>query len=371
MWGVNAGLEARRLTASAPRSIDLQNAVRGPSERVGSLDSRPETLAPRSPRASDSAPFRAIAGARTVGRAPAHGSQPAPAPGWGCRRAGLRRGSLVRLPCVPARSRFAFAVLAPASAACRAESNGAETVDPGAFFQAVLHADRIVVLEQRRSDEPESPFRYDPVFETDRREDIESLAAAIRVRTPDAAFRCLCIATQKIELVSQGGEAATIWLNGVRSLSFSTWNSNASLVDPELLLDWFDAHGVTEPRIAWDEDRADAARWREQRARWVAAMPSSLRDLEPKLDEWEIHPAVSDLRDAPIASARCSRGSATAKPGARIRSVRAGPGAPPARSADRGAGRGAASRAALRASHAGRGAILQRLEIPRSTGCGR
>ena len=142
-------------------------------------------------------------------------------------------------------------------------------VEPEQLRNAILKADRIVVLQSPRQGSRE-------LFSSTTRADIESFAAAIKVVKPKTRFHCMCDGTPAIQLFNGEELVVSITSHHGRSVRCSLWQSDAVLEDTETWLNWFDDRGIRGPRVEFEELEALAAKHGRQRANWLAAKPKGL-----------------------------------------------------------------------------------------------
>lgn len=134
---------------------------------------------------------------------------------------------------------------------------------------AVVAQDFVVAPDRRSSEQVERVL-----FDSSAAADVAALRRALRA-TPEAGI-CACMATTEIRLYRGNDLLATAYYLGER-VKGGLWDGDATLVDHEALLDWFDARGMTDPRRVELESRERARADAALEARFLAAMPEALR----------------------------------------------------------------------------------------------
>jgi hypothetical protein len=149
-------------------------------------------------------------------------------------------------------------------------------VNPAELAALIDRADKVVV-DASPGPEPER------LYSSSDRKDLSELKTAISIEPPEGTFHCLCIPFMGIQLLWKKEKLGTILVypNGI-TIGFTYWSSDARILDKEKWLHWFDARNMEGPRKAVEEDEELDKQTRANEARWVAAMPASLRPVWSK-----------------------------------------------------------------------------------------
>ena len=147
------------------------------------------------------------------------------------------------------------------------------------------------------------------VAKTDDAEDLRALRGALRIHDGGIGH-CMCLGTLELNFWAHGAELGTVTLHHGVSLRWPPFFENAELADPESLLDWLSAHGVTSEREDYEEARREEAEYAAAKVRWRAAMPAVLEPhrssmLEPFRPEWpEVAKTLARAYPDPVERAR-------------------------------------------------------------------
>ncbi len=147
--------------------------------------------------------------------------------------------------------------------------------DPKALARLIDRADKLVVLGDLE--------KSNVVFESTDRKDLDALKAAVSVRVPINAPHCACYGRERIVLYAKGVELGWVSNQHCKNIRFSAWPSDAELLDPEAFITWFDLRKISGPRTYFENEKAREKEERESQAKWVAAMPTSLRTYWPQM----------------------------------------------------------------------------------------
>jgi hypothetical protein len=172
-----------------------------------------------------------------------------------------------------------------------ADKKDERPVEPAKLAALIKQADKIVVLD--------SPLKDAKVlFSSTTAKDIAEFNDALTVEPPKEWFHCMCFGTPAVRLYRGDTELALVSNHHGRSVRCSLWTSDALLKDPEKWLRWFDARKMPEPRKEADDMAARAKEGEISYARWLAAMPKSVRPLWEQANGDEISPNVKPLGTA-------------------------------------------------------------------------
>lgn len=167
----------------------------------------------------------------------------------------------------------ALAVTAAAVTAWRA-GRGRGEVEPSQLAGLIDRADRLVVRQ--------APYDSAPVlFESADRRDLDALKAALRVKRPDQYEHCRCDGTPAVYLYAGGEEVGRLTNHHAKRIRCSLWDSDATLLDADAWLAWFDARNIPSPRKEYEDGLRREKKWEADEARWLAAMPAAVRPLWP------------------------------------------------------------------------------------------
>jgi hypothetical protein len=164
-------------------------------------------------------------------------------------------------------------------------------VEPAKLATLIKQADKIVV-----SDGPMKDAKV--LFSSTAPKDIAEFNEALTVAPPKEWFHCMCLGTPAVRLYRGDTELALVTNHHGRSVRCSLWTSDAMLKDPEKWLQWFDARNMPEPRKEVDESAARAKQGEVSYARWLGAMPKSVRPLWARATRDELSPQTKPLRAA-------------------------------------------------------------------------
>lgn len=189
------------------------------------------------------------------------------------------------------RTVLAFTLFAALTACDAADKKDERPVEPVKLAALIKQADKIVVSE--------SPMKDAKVlFSSTALIDIAEFNQALTVAPPKGYFHCMCIGTPAVRLYRGDTELALVTNHHGRSVRCSLWTSDAMLGDPEKWLQWFDARKMPEPRKEVDDMATRAKQGEISYARWLGAMPKSVRPLWARATRDELSPNVKPLRAA-------------------------------------------------------------------------
>lgn len=147
-------------------------------------------------------------------------------------------------------------------------------------FDAVFDAtDRVEVVELDVAEEPGDRRGRQVervLYESSSAADVEALRAALRAKPQDGI--CACIASTEIHLYRGNERLATLHYLGP-TMKGDLWGADVELVSHEMLLRWFDARGLDEPRRDDVKRQAEIEAHERAEQRWVDTMPASLRPV--------------------------------------------------------------------------------------------
>ena len=135
----------------------------------------------------------------------------------------------------------------------------------GNATQAVAAATRIRVRP---------PGHASPVFETSDAAEIRAFAATLATKPSTTAF-CVCAGTLLVELENCAIER--LELHHGDSIRWDGSNGNLELVAPSDSMDWLSRRGMSIVRESFDASHAAEVQALDVGARWMAALPASLR----------------------------------------------------------------------------------------------
>ncbi|MCU1308970.1 MAG: hypothetical protein JWO20_95 [Candidatus Angelobacter sp.] len=193
-------------------------------------------------------------------------------------------------------------LLSTASLGLAGEKEKTHPVRPTELLDIIGRADKVILYDS-------TPAMYVSggsvppaiLYSSTNPRDISELKESIAVERPKSWFRCACIPPIEIVLSLRGRKLGVISVYEELTIGFSRWSGDARAAKQEKLLRWFDARGITGPRLRIQTIQARESAERGASERWVNAMPVSLRPLWSKLmddRQW-----WSDPGSAPAASA--------------------------------------------------------------------
>jgi len=141
-----------------------------------------------------------------------------------------------------------------------------------------------------------------PVYTSSNPKDISELKRALVFEPAKAWFRSACLPELDIQLSRKGKELGVISVFDDLTIEFSGWTDDARISNRENILAWFDARGISQPRVQIESDEALEKAVEAVSQRWLAAMPPGLRPLWPGIlenEQWWSAPS-----EAPKSSAR-------------------------------------------------------------------
>ncbi len=130
---------------------------------------------------------------------------------------------------------------------------------------------------------------------------LDSLRACLSIQEGVQAFHCMCIGDFAIELHDASGLLGVLTFHHGVSIRWDRWKaSDALLQDGPAVLDWLASIGVTQPLELFREDERRREESAVAQARWLDAMPPSLRPVW-RVDGYgqvEVEPLREALRTA-------------------------------------------------------------------------
>lgn len=177
-------------------------------------------------------------------------------------------------------ARLGACILWPAYANALADPGA--PVDPTALSSVIDSADRIVVYKTEMKDAP-------MLYESKAPEDIAEFDKALTISLPRDGEKtfCTCIAEPDIRLYRQGLQVGEIRMFSGTSIGVPSWDSDASIADPDRWMKWFDRRNISGPRNQFEEEQQQAIAARAAYVRWTTAMPESIRPLWPYHSDME------------------------------------------------------------------------------------
>ncbi|MCO7187408.1 MULTISPECIES: hypothetical protein [unclassified Pseudoalteromonas] len=154
---------------------------------------------------------------------------------------------------------------------CMSVTYASETLRPvnlKQLHQIIDQADRLVVKD---------PINALVKFESEKREDLSALKNSLVIERPEADRLCLCVGNPVIYFYKDDKELGVLSHIGGTNIRFSHWSSDASVVDTDKWLTWFDDRGMPWPRQMFDTRRKEQIQNQKNEQRWLGAMPSSVR----------------------------------------------------------------------------------------------
>jgi hypothetical protein len=179
-------------------------------------------------------------------------------------------------------------VLGPLAPSYAADSPKDNLVNPAQLAALIKKADRIVVFEDTR--------KARKLFSSTNRKDIEEFGVASAVVRPDGFFFCQCSGTLDVHLYRNGTELLSMTNHHGITVSCSLWLSDASLKDSQQWLAWFDARKMLVPRREFEQMAALARQHEIDYARWLEAMPQSIRAVWEKAAVGAVDPDPDPIR---------------------------------------------------------------------------
>ncbi len=136
------------------------------------------------------------------------------------------------------------------------------------------------------------------VYRSTSPKDIAEFNAALNVSTPEGEPACACIPSPVIRLYRGKAELVSIEVFGTYAVHTPLRRGDLSINDAEKWLGWFDARKMPRLRKEYEDELARNKQSDEDYARWLAAMPGSIRPLWDKVDLNEMHPDIKPLQAA-------------------------------------------------------------------------
>ncbi|KAF7781179.1 hypothetical protein PRUB_b0321 [Pseudoalteromonas rubra] len=153
---------------------------------------------------------------------------------------------------------------------CMSVTYASETQKPvnlKQLHQIIEQAERLVVKD---------PINALVQFESEKREDLSALKNSLVIERPETERLCLCVGNPVIYFYKGDKELGALSYISGNYLRFSHWSSDASVVDTDKLLTWFDDRGMPWPRQMFDKQRKEQVQNQKNEQRWLGAMPSSI-----------------------------------------------------------------------------------------------
>lgn len=149
-----------------------------------------------------------------------------------------------------------FTVLFPAPAPAATPPVQEGNTSPVELAQLIDRADKLVVSGNTFSADNDGSSI---LFVSVDRKDLDALRYALEVKRPrkDMVFCCLCSGYPAIFLYDHGKQIGRItYHHGKTIRCHALWASDATIVDAEPSLKWFDERNIPEPREEHDRIRA-------------------------------------------------------------------------------------------------------------------
>ncbi|HNB21634.1 MAG TPA: hypothetical protein PKZ32_04425 [Candidatus Melainabacteria bacterium] len=133
------------------------------------------------------------------------------------------------------------------------------------------------------------------LLETTGNSSIAALQKCLRISEDPSTFgHCMCHGDHAIELFDGQTLLTVLGLHHGVSIRWDQWKHDGVLLDGAGLVNWLHEHGVTAPKLAFEEDRRrEMAALRAQEV-WIEAMPKSIAALWPHLDAGNMFDLVND-----------------------------------------------------------------------------
>lgn len=124
--------------------------------------------------------------------------------------------------------------------------------------------------------------RKKPLFETSDTAELASLRDALRIHDGGIGH-CMCFGSLALEFRRGPRPLGMVTVHHGKSLRCQPFFDNAALAEPEKLLDWLSARGLTGLREEYDENRRLSAEHQLEVQRWLDGMPTALEPLWPSM----------------------------------------------------------------------------------------
>lgn len=119
------------------------------------------------------------------------------------------------------------------------------------------------------------PVEPEILYETEDRDEIAALAAALRTEPPSESRRyCMCLGTLVFEF--EGPRPLVATLHHGESLRWGGSGGDLTLLDPAAVMDWLSARGIGFVREQYEADRRRAEEDEARARRWRAVLPASM-----------------------------------------------------------------------------------------------
>lgn len=164
-------------------------------------------------------------------------------------------------------------------------------VSPAELARLIDKADKLVVLESPRQGAK-------VLFESTERSDLDALKSALKVERPERFLHCMCDGTPAFFLYAKGEKIAQITNHHAKVIRCNLWGGDATLLDAEALLKWFDARKIPGPRKEYTLDLKLRKEADEAEKKWVTAMPPALQPHWGKAKQSLFEPDLPPLRKA-------------------------------------------------------------------------
>ena len=122
----------------------------------------------------------------------------------------------------------------------------------------------------------------DTLFESNNKNDLKALSAALDIKEPGQWMRCMCIGDPAIFVYQDDELLVLITNHHAQTIRVSIWDTDVFINDTEKWLNWFDARDITGPRKEMLDAEIRAIERQARWERWKDAVPSVLR--KPLMD---------------------------------------------------------------------------------------
>jgi hypothetical protein len=163
-----------------------------------------------------------------------------------------------------------FPLLVAVTFALAASHLYADDVRPAELAQLIDKADKLVVLE---SPQPGAKV----LFESSEKRDLDALKSALRLERPKQFLHCMCDGTPALVLYAKGEKIGQITNHHARLIRCSLWKSDATVINAEAVLRWFDDRRIPGPRKEYELGLKLQKEASEAERKWLAAMPPALK----------------------------------------------------------------------------------------------
>lgn len=166
---------------------------------------------------------------------------------------------------------------------------GRELPSQAAWDEMVQAADTIQILEDGMLMHHEGerivgrPVGTKVLFESRRREDLESLRACVRFREDTKGGHCMCWGTLAFVFFRDEKRLAVLGFHHGLSFRWDRWLGDGQLLENQGILDWLSERGINGPAQEVEQMKQQQALAEQQYQRWCETLPLCLEPFEPEI----------------------------------------------------------------------------------------